>query len=218
MPLQLQEAGFSDGKAIAFICISAFFDDPFQKSLYPGMPFDEQVAVVFSRWPKDYDDDSAHYKIVVDTDSCEAVSYSKWVLVNTDAGGAFKKPTDLSENSKPDPTPILKGLNSSFAMEFAKRMCEIRDRILGDRPRLQLKMLGTLPSCQRRGAACLHLAWATKLADEKGLICWVEASPFSVALYEKFGFQIQEKVVVQLDGSCGGGTQTSSCMMREPRK
>jgi len=95
MPLQLQEAGFSDGKAIAFICISAFFDDPFQKSLYPGMPFDEQVAVVFSRWPKDYDDDSAHYKIVVDTDSCEAVSYSKWVLVNTDAGGAFKKPTGL---------------------------------------------------------------------------------------------------------------------------
>jgi GNAT superfamily N-acetyltransferase len=79
-------------------------------------------------------------------------------------------------------------------------------------------MLGTLPSYQRRGAASLHLSWAIELAEEKELTCWVEASPMSVALYKKFGFVIQDTIVVQLDGSCGGGTQTTSCMMREPRK
>jgi hypothetical protein len=64
----------------------------------------------------------------------------------------------------------------------------------------------------------LHLSWATQLADEKGLTCWVEASPMSVPLYMKFGFEIQDQVVVQLEESCGGGTQTSTCMMREPKK
>jgi len=79
-------------------------------------------------------------------------------------------------------------------------------------------MLGTLPSFQRQGAASFHLEWATNLADEKGLICWVEASPTSVSLYQKFEFEIKEKVVVHLDESCGGGTQTTSCMMREPKR
>ena len=79
-------------------------------------------------------------------------------------------------------------------------------------------MLGTLPSYQKRGAASLHLSWATKLADAKGLTCWVEASPMSVALYTKFGFEIQDTIMVQLDESSGGGTQTSTCMMRVAKK
>lgn len=40
----------------------------------------------------------------------------------------------------------------------------------------------------------------------------------SVALYRKFGFEVQDAIVVQLDESCGGGTQTSTCMMRVPKK
>ncbi|KAE9370584.1 hypothetical protein N431DRAFT_468621 [Stipitochalara longipes BDJ] len=218
MPLQLQEADFSDGEAIANICIRAFFDDPFQKSLFPGIPFDEQVAGVFSRWPNNYGDMSARYKIVVDTDSSKVVSYSKWAFVNTDAGAVVKKPTGFPENFKVEPASTPEGLNKSFATNFTERVHEIRDRVLGDRPQLQLELLGTLPSYERQGAASLHLAWATQLADEKGLACWVQASPMSVHLYKKFGFDIQETVVVRLDESCGGGTQTSSCMMREPKK
>jgi hypothetical protein len=64
----------------------------------------------------------------------------------------------------------------------------------------------------------LHLSWAAHLADEKGLTCWVEAYPMSVTLYMEFGFEIQDQVVVQLDESCGGGTQTSTYMMRELKK
>ena len=95
MPLQLQDADFSDGKAIANIFVSAFFDDPFQKALYPGMSFDKQVAGVFSRWPNEYGNIAAHYKIVVDTDSGEIVSYSKWEFVFTDAGASLRKPKGL---------------------------------------------------------------------------------------------------------------------------
>jgi hypothetical protein len=95
MPLQLQDADFNDGNAIANIFVSAFFDDPFQKSLYPGMLFDQQVAVVFSRWPNEYCNISAHYKKVVDSDSGEIVSYSKWQFVFTDAGASLRRSKGL---------------------------------------------------------------------------------------------------------------------------
>ncbi|PMD54260.1 uncharacterized protein K444DRAFT_667850 [Hyaloscypha bicolor E] len=190
MPLQFQEADFKDGKAIANVCISAFFDDPFQKSLYPGKPFDKQVAGVISRWPNNYGDISAHYKVVVDTDTSEVVSYLKSGLSICEPETRLT-PTGLPENFKPVRSSTPKGLNDPFATDFTKK---------------------------RRGCASLHLSWTTELAEEKGLTCWVEASPMSVALYKKFGFEIQNTIVVQLDESCGGGTQTSSCMMREPRK
>jgi hypothetical protein len=96
MPLQLQDVDFNDGKAIASVFVSAFFDDPFQKSLYPGMPFDKQVAVIFSRWPNEYGNVSTRYKKVVDTDSGEIVSYSRWEFAFTDAGASLRKPRGLN--------------------------------------------------------------------------------------------------------------------------
>jgi hypothetical protein len=152
MSFRLQDADFKDGKAIANVSISAFFDDPFQKSLYPGMPFEKQVAGVMSRWPNNYGDISAHYKIVVDTDSGEVVSYSKWTFAFTDAGGALRKPTGSNsphvpdprltirghpENFKPELPSTPEGLNDSFATDFTKRVHEIRGRILGERPQLR---------------------------------------------------------------------------------
>lgn len=152
MPLQLQEADFKDGKAIANVYISAFFDDPFLKSLYPGMPFEKQVAGVISRWPNNYGDISAHHKIVVDIDSGEVVSYSKWSFAFTNAGGALRKPTGpnfpypldpyltikgLPENFRPELPSTPEGLNDPFASDFTKRAREIRDRILGVRPQLR---------------------------------------------------------------------------------
>jgi len=56
---------------------------------------------------------------------------------------------------------------------------------------------GNSPSYQRRGAASLQLSWTVGLADEKGLACWVEASPMSVPLYKNFGFEVQDEVVCQ---------------------
>ena len=92
MPLILQDVKFGDGRAIANIYISAFFDDPFQRTLSPDMPFEKQVAGVISRWPNNYGDISAYYKKVVDTDSGEIVGYSKWAFAFTDAGEVFKRP------------------------------------------------------------------------------------------------------------------------------
>ncbi len=74
-------------------------------------------------------------------------------------------------------------------------------------------MLGTDPTARRRGAASLQLEWAVNMADTHGLICWVEASPEGIPLYEKFNFEVKDTVVMDLPG---GGTYTHFCMLRNP--
>ncbi len=76
-------------------------------------------------------------------------------------------------------------------------------------------MMGTLPEYQKRGAGSLQLSWALRLADQHSLTCWVEGSPVSVALYEKFGFHAVGEVVLRLDDVFGGGNYVYTSMMRE---
>ncbi|KAK0118678.1 hypothetical protein ONS96_011765 [Cadophora gregata f. sp. sojae] len=218
MSLILQDVNFADGEAIANIYISAFFDDPFQRTLFPDMPFDQQVAGVVSRWPNNYGDISAFYKKVIGTTSGETVGYSKWGLAFTDAGQVLKRYSDIPKNVEVKPPSTPEGLDDAFATEFTRNAVEVRDRILGQRPQLQLKMLATLPSYQRKGVAALQLAWATELADKNDLTCWVEGSAVAVPLYRKFGFEVKETIVSQCRGLDGEIAYVSTCMMREPRR
>jgi GNAT superfamily N-acetyltransferase len=78
-------------------------------------------------------------------------------------------------------------------------------------------MLATLPSYQRRGIAAIQLAWATDLADEKRLTCWVEGSAVAVPLYRKFGFEVKDTIVSQCSGLDGEIPYVSSCMSQDNR-
>jgi GNAT superfamily N-acetyltransferase len=78
-------------------------------------------------------------------------------------------------------------------------------------------MMGTAPEYRKRGAGSMHLEWGTKVADQHSLVCWLEASPMSVSLYEKHGFKTVGTVTMELDERCGGGQYTHSCMAREPK-
>jgi hypothetical protein len=90
--LRLGDVRFSDGDEMAHVYISAFWNDPFHQSLFPDMPFEKQVAGVISRWPRNFGDLSALYKKVVDTETGDIVSYSKWTFANTAVGGELRKP------------------------------------------------------------------------------------------------------------------------------
>lgn len=96
MPLELRDVEFSDGEAISYVYITAFFDDPFNKTQFPGVSFERLLAGAISRWPRNYGDITGHYKKVVDTDTGKVVSYSKWSFANTTAGGQLRKPIGQS--------------------------------------------------------------------------------------------------------------------------
>ncbi|CZR60204.1 uncharacterized protein PAC_10100 [Phialocephala subalpina] len=218
MPLELQEVDLSDSPALANVQISAFFNDPFQKSLYPGMSFESQLVGLIARWPANYHDFVGHWKKVIDTETGEVVSWSKWAFEFTDAGAELQGPTGFPKDFKLEPLTSPKGLNEQLSTEIARKFRESRERHLGERPQLQLKLMVTLPSCQRRGAASLQLFWATEFADRHGLVCWTEASVVAVPVYKKFGFEAVDEIITEFDESVGGGEYVSNCMIREPKR
>lgn len=93
MPFKLQEVTFIDGPALANVQISAFSNDPFQRALYPGISLENQLSSLISRWPSSYRDFVGHYKKVVDTETREVVSWSKWAFEFTDAGDELQGPS-----------------------------------------------------------------------------------------------------------------------------
>ncbi|KAH7336224.1 hypothetical protein BKA65DRAFT_29898 [Rhexocercosporidium sp. MPI-PUGE-AT-0058] len=212
MPLLLQDVQFADGPAICNIHISAFFDDPFQQTLFPNMTFEKQLADMNARWPGDYGDTSFTWKKVVDTNSGEIVGYSKWAFMFTRARGGRERPSDIPDDIEVQASPNPEGRNDAFAEKFANQVTEVRDRAL------ELKGLAVLPSHQRRGVGALQLTWATELADEKGLTCWLQGSPAAVALYRKFGYELKGEIVSMCHDINGvEAPHVSTLMMRLPK-
>ncbi|KAI1866348.1 uncharacterized protein JN550_007736 [Neoarthrinium moseri] len=217
MPLELRDVDFSDGATISHVYISAFYDDLFNKTQFPGVSFEKLLAGATYRWPRNYCDPSAHYKKVVDTDTGETVSYSKWEFVNSTAGDQLRR-TGVPDGLVAERPCTPEGLDDAYATEFSAKVRTIYHRHMDGRPHMRLKMMGTLASHRRRGAAGLQLRWATDLADREGLACWTEASPAGLPVYEAFGFETKDAVVSKLAESIGGGLYTSTCVLREPRR
>ncbi|KAF7515107.1 hypothetical protein G7054_g14759 [Neopestalotiopsis clavispora] len=215
MPLELQHVDFADGPAMQRAYIDAFYGDEFNKTLFPGMSYDQLLEGAISRWPRNYGALGAHYKKVVDTNTGEIVSYSKWAFANTQAGGQLPKQTGIPEGYVASPPRTPEGLDDPFAIKFTERCHAAQSKYVGDRPMLELKMIGTVPAHERRGAASLMLEWATELADREGLVCWTTGSPKGLPLYQKFGFEAKEDIVMPV---LSGGTYTYTAVVREPKK
>ncbi|KAI0146926.1 hypothetical protein GGR57DRAFT_279270 [Xylariaceae sp. FL1272] len=215
MFLELRDVDFRDGSAIQQVYISAFHEDTFNMTLFPGMSYDRLLAGAISRWPRAYGEFGGHYKKVVDTETGDVVSYSKWRFTNSDAVGVLPQQSGLPEGFVASPPRTPEGLDDPFAIKFTDKCRAGEAEFVGDRPCMELKLMGTLPSFERKGAGSLMLDWATKFADEKGLVCWVVASPKGLPLYQKYGFEAKKAIVMPvIDGSM----YTYTCMMRECKK
>ncbi|EHK19603.1 uncharacterized protein TRIVIDRAFT_68003 [Trichoderma virens Gv29-8] len=219
MPLQLEDMRFGDAAAYANTYATSFNSDPYSRASFAHETFDERVAGLIRRWPKNYSEALNIYKKVVDTETGELVGWVKIGFQNTDIDPNRFTPTDAPEDmisKRPQaPKPQTEVPSGS---DFSSRAARAQLRDLGNRPAIILKLIGTHPKAQRRGAGSLLMGWVTDLADREGLACWVTGSPMAVPLYKKFGFQVMEEITVELPGTSDGETYTHTCMLREPKK
>ncbi|KAL7900311.1 acyl-CoA N-acyltransferase [Trichoderma sp. SZMC 28014] len=223
MPLHLEDMTFKDGAAYAHTYITSFQTNAYSRTSYADQTFDQRVAGVIRRWPKNYGQTLVAYKKVVDTDSGELVSWVKVGFENTDIDPKLFAPTDIPEDivievvTQSTAAPQDQHTTTSRS-DFIKRAEAARSRDLGNRPALVVYLCGTHPKAQRRGAGSLLMAWVTELADREGLACWVTSSEMAVPLYKKFGFVVAEEITVPLPGdNVDGETYTHTCMLREPK-
>ncbi|KAL4902181.1 hypothetical protein BDW74DRAFT_181030 [Aspergillus multicolor] len=76
--------------------------------------------------------------------------------------------------------------------EFATQAVRLFERPRGEMARRGhafLHIAFTLPAYRNRGLGRMFMEWGLRIADERGLEAWLDASEFGVPLYEKFGFR-----------------------------
>jgi hypothetical protein len=93
MPLQLEDMTFGDGAAYAHTYITSFQSNAYSRASFADQTFDQRIAGVVRRWPKNYGQTLVTYKKVVDTETGELVGWVKIAFENTNIDPKLYAPT-----------------------------------------------------------------------------------------------------------------------------
>jgi len=88
---------------------------------------------------------------------------------------------------------------------------------VGERRHYVLQVMATHPSFQGKGAGSALLRHVTKIADEEGMLSYVDSSPQSMRVYDKFGWKALGRVKFP-EPSTGAEEEPvyATMMLREP--
>ncbi|KUJ19891.1 acyl-CoA N-acyltransferase [Mollisia scopiformis] len=190
MPLLLRKATASDASALAQIYLSAFSVDAISLLVFP------RNKSSFDFWHdsilEELDDPHAHLLCVYDSSSPDQkiVALAKW------NGPDALIQTDLPEWPE--------GADQKIANHFFGNLFGRHETIMRGRKHWYLELLATLPEYQGKGAAGQLLRWGIEKSDEDGTETYLEASPDGLPIYQHFGFEEEDRLVVELDGKGEG--------------
>ncbi|CAH0000557.1 unnamed protein product [Clonostachys byssicola] len=223
MPLQVQEVEKADVPLLEPLRVEAFQTNPIEPFLFPrtqqAISADEiskkereRAERVIKEWEA-----SPFMKIfkVIDTDlDNEMIAFAMFLVYRNDEEAKEIKIRHADEIES------LFGdrVNLEVARDFLGRLWEVKARVVGKTPHVQLMQLATSPRHQRRGAGQLLVQRGAKLADSLHLKSFLEASETGEKLYKKMGYT--EVEVLEFDIRKWGGDvdpQRMKFMQREPR-
>ncbi|KAL2844834.1 acyl-CoA N-acyltransferase [Aspergillus pseudoustus] len=116
---------------------------------------------------------------IVDTENSDRIAAAaKWYFYD-------ENPFNEEEQHEADWYP--EGVGREFAT-LAARQFEAPRETMARNKHAFLHIAFTHPSYRRRGLGKMFMEWGVRIADERGLECWLDATEFGVPLYELFGF------------------------------
>ncbi|KAF2096016.1 acyl-CoA N-acyltransferase [Rhizodiscina lignyota] len=196
MPLSLHPALPSDLDTLIEIYFLSF-QNPLALTAFPDVP------PVRKWWTDSIEaeikDPTALFLKVVEGD--EIIAWAKW---NRPVAGKADEPLPQWPE----------GGDKELAQAFFRKMADMHHTLIGSRPHWYLELLATHPSHQRKGAGGMLLNYVCKLADAKGDIAYLEASPVSVSTYQRYGFKEKDRVKMMINGE----EYVNQCMVRDPQR
>jgi len=154
-------------------------------------------------------DPSARYVKAVDTSTGAIVAWAKWTFF-----------VDPDEPPKPWPEEWLDGANVELCTLFSRSIRQKRETAMKGKPYVLMGILVTQPAYRGRGIGSMLLRWGLEQAAEKGLECWIDASPMGSGLYKRFGWVAVDRLDFELSkyGGKEGEVDGVVCMVRQPVK
>lgn len=138
----------------------------------------------------------------------EIIGMAKWyLLLDPDSPG---NPWDLE---------FPANSNSDLCRYFFGSLNAAREEKLKGQRHMLMAILAVLPEYQRMGIGNKLLKWGLDKADEEQVDCWIDASPYGLGLYKKFGWKEVGNLDVELDkwGGENGKTERTVHMIRPPK-
>lgn len=205
MPLTLRPATIEDADQLTDIYFSAFQHDAISLLVFPrntSHPRDWWYASIVD----EINDPHAHFLCITDPSSEtpeKILSYCKW--------NSPSAPVETNLPSWPE------GADVEIANHFFGNLVRRHERIMRGRKHWYLELVATRPEAQGKGAAGMLLRWGIQKADEEGTETYLEASPDGKPIYEHFGFEEVERLVVSLEGKGETGeSEFVECFMVRP--
>ncbi|KAK4108053.1 hypothetical protein N656DRAFT_680162, partial [Canariomyces notabilis] len=100
------------------------------------------------------------------------------------------------EERKNGGVPWLEGEQRERAEKVLNPLWEMRERLFGGQPYIYAHVIGVLPEHQGKKAGAAMASMGIDLCDRTGLPMYFEASPTSVGLYEKMGYERLNETIV----------------------
>ncbi|SPO02444.1 uncharacterized protein DNG_05117 [Cephalotrichum gorgonifer] len=161
-------------------------------------------------FPGGYDGDefrAAHAKATREYWTSTQNQYT-WKVVDTDTGeivGMILADVYTRARTKEERqnvgVPWLEGKQRTRAETILGSLWDARERILGGRPYVYAHVIAVDPKHQGRKAGAMICKWGADMAEACRLPLYFEASPSTVGLYKKMGFQVLSNKVVHGAGA-----------------
>ncbi|KAK6526525.1 hypothetical protein TWF694_005108 [Orbilia ellipsospora] len=124
-----------------------------------------------------------------------------------------KREAERKKEGKPEP---VRGGNAELRKVFEEKIMGMRKRLAEGKAHYMCGNLYTIPSHYRQGAGKKLTMVGTQLADEEGIICYLDASPLGYPVYLKCGFEEVDHVEIDKGLYGGKGIHKHTGMIRQP--
>ena len=213
MPLTLRAATPADKPGITEAHHTAFAGGVISERVFP--PSAESAQ----NWDRDLDSyftDPAIHALVVEDDSTTPptiIAFAKWTSPRAAGTPAPPPRTEEQVMGRPWPEAADLGLARAFLWGMERK----RREIMGEGRFWFLHILAVRPADQRRGAGGMLVRWGVERADAEGLPCYVDSTPVAVPVYERHGFRVVDRLVIE-GADHGGEDLVETMMVRDARK
>ncbi|GIK03390.1 hypothetical protein Aspvir_007459 [Aspergillus viridinutans] len=204
----------ADAPAIAEMNIVCFQHAPFYRNMFPNMAPLAALPVKLSRTYDKLSDPKVHVLVATDPVSNQILGCARWVI--PDIKGRRVALSDearatAAQNAQLRPA----GMNVAVYDAALKALEETRKKYVKEDD-IVLELLVAHPQHQGKGVGKALLDWGMRIADERNVRIYLEATPEGYPLYSKCGWRDVEDLVMDYSLYGGEGDATYVVMIREP--